>query len=245
MSKSHAEKLLYYLNKYFTEPVKSSKEIVKVINKIKAGRRHFCMGVRNLLKFYEENELMSNELIEKYRKVVKIPQTGVDTFIPTDEQVISAYKKAKDERYKFLFKVLAVSGLRLCEGVWLFNNFEPKRLMITDKIAKYPLNLDRQTKRAHFAFMPLNVAKELRKIKLTFMNAQSYITKRMGLPAKYIRKWHYNFLILNGVPESVADFIQGRASITVGSMHYLAKVKQADEWYSRIVDKLTEIFSSE
>ena len=45
------------------------------------------------------------------------------------------------------------------------------------------------------------------------------------------------FLILNGVPESVADFIQGRASVTVGSSHYLAKTKQADEWYSRIVDK--------
>ena len=35
-------------------------------------------------------------------------------------------------------------------------------------------------------------------------------------------------MILNEVPESVADFIQRRASITVGSMHYLAKVKQAD-----------------
>jgi len=50
-------------------------------------------------------------------------------------------------------------------------------------------------------------------------------------------------LILNGVPESVADFIQGRASITVGSMHYLTKVKQADEWYLRVADKLMEIFS--
>jgi len=37
------------------------------------------------------------------------------------------------------------------------------------------------------------------------------------------------FLILNGVPKSVADFIQGRFSYTIGSMHYLAKVKQADE----------------
>jgi len=143
VSKSHAEKLLHYLNKYFTEPVKSPKEIVKVINEIKTGRRHFCMGIRNLLKFYEENELISYELIEKYGKVVKIPQTEVDTFIPTDEQVINAYKKARDERYKLLFKVLAVSGLHLCEGVWLFNNFEPKRLIINGNVAKYPLNLAR------------------------------------------------------------------------------------------------------
>jgi len=66
---------------------------------------------------------------------------------------------------------------------------------------------------------------------------------RFSLPAKYPRKWNYNFLILNGVLESVADFIQGRASITFGSMHYLAKVEQASKWYSRVVDRLIELFS--
>jgi len=38
-----------------------------------------------------------------------------------------------------------------------------------------------------------------------------------------MRKCHLNFLIENGIPESVADFIQGRASMTVDSAHYLAK----------------------
>ena len=47
-----------------------------------------------------------------------------------------------------------------------------------------------------------------------------------------------NVLILNCVPESVADFIQGRASITVGSIHYLAKVKQADECVAELLIKL-------
>jgi len=90
--------------------------------------------------------------------------------------------------------------------------------------------------------MPKDFALELRRINLS---RKTIINRfcRFSLPAKYLRKWNYNFLILNGVPESVADFIQGRASITVGSMHYLAKVKQADEWYSRIVNKLLEIFS--
>ncbi len=242
VSKTHAEKLLYYLDKYLVEPIKSPKDMEQLISKVKGGRRHFCMGVRNLLKFYEEHELMDVEIIEKYRKIVKIPQTGVDTYVPSDEEIINAYKKAKDERYKLLFKLLAVSGLRLCEGVWLLSNFDKRRLMVNRKIAKYPLNLDRRTKRAHFAYMPLSVAEELKKIRLSFANAQSYLAKKMGLPAKYIRKWHYNFLILNGVPESVADFIQGRSPISVGSMHYLAKVKQSDEWYAKVADKLVELF---
>ncbi|MHB1806782.1 MAG: integrase [Thermoplasmataceae archaeon] len=58
---------------------------------------------------------------------------------------------------------------------------------------------------------------------------------------KYIRKWFYNFLILNNVPESVADFIEGRAPESVGPMHYLANVKQADYWYGLILKTLEAI----
>ncbi|EQD29032.1 hypothetical protein B2A_14669, partial [mine drainage metagenome] len=42
----------------------------------------------------------------------------------------------------------------------------------------------------------------------------------------------------------VADFIQGRSSESVGSMHYLSKVKQADYWYDKIVRKVEAIFVS-
>jgi len=87
-----------------------------------------------------------------------------------------------------------------------------------------------------YAFFPSEFANELKRINVPRNGLSFYLSKR-NFNAKYL------FLILNGVPESVADFIQGRASITVGSMHYLAKVKQADEWYNRVVDKLLDIFS--
>ncbi|WP_394328876.1 integrase [Methanococcoides vulcani] len=38
-----------------------------------------------------------------------------------------------------------------------------------------------------------------------------------------------------GVNESLADFIQGRGSMTVGSAHYLNKVQQAKDEYRRIM----------
>jgi intergrase/recombinase len=41
------------------------------------------------------------------------------------------------------------------------------------------------------------------------------------------------------LPEGVADFIEGRAPESVGSMHYLSKAKQADFWYEKIVDALS------
>jgi len=115
--------------------------------------------------------------------------------------------------------------------------------MINGNIAKYPLSMLRETKNVYYAYMPKDFALELKRINLS---RKAIINRfcRFSLPAKYLRKWNYNFLILNGVPESVADFIQGRASITVGSMHYLAKVKQADEWYNRVVDKLIKLFKN-
>ncbi|UGV41716.1 hypothetical protein J7W08_05415 [Methanococcoides orientis] len=57
--------------------------------------------------------------------------------------------------------------------------------------------------------------------------------------AKTIRKWHLNVMIKEGVTESLADFIQGRASMTVGSAHYLNKVEQAKNEYRRIMEKFS------
>jgi len=42
-------------------------------------------------------------------------------------------------------------------------------------------------------------------------------------------------MIKDGVTESIADFIQGRAATTVGSAHYLNKVQQAKNEYERIM----------
>ncbi|WP_280176533.1 integrase [Methanococcoides vulcani] len=42
----------------------------------------------------------------------------------------------------------------------------------------------------------------------------------------------------DGIMVSIADFIQGRAATTVGSAHYLNKVKQAKTEYHKIVGNL-------
>jgi len=80
---------LYYLDKYFVDSVSSPKELEELIHKVKSGRRHFCMAIRDLLKFLEEREMIDIEIIEKFRKVVKISQTNVDTFVPSNEDALS------------------------------------------------------------------------------------------------------------------------------------------------------------
>jgi len=49
----------------------------------------------------------------------------------------------------------------LREAVYLLNNFDKGRLILNEKIAKYPLSLDRGTKRSFYVYMPKEFAMEL------------------------------------------------------------------------------------
>ena len=242
-TKKHAKEITTYLNKNLTETIRDPRQLFRIVDSVTKGKRHTCMGVRDLLKFYDVFSLMDEVSLSRYRKVVQIPPTKVDEYIPETEKIVSAFLLIKDDRYKLFSKLLAFSGIRLTEADYLFSHFEAKRIITNGEVARYPLHLDRKTKRSFYAYFPAAFASELKKMKLKEENAKSYITHRM--PSKYIRKWQYNFLISSSVPESVADFIQGRAPSTVGSMHYLAKVKQADEWYAKVVPQLLSLFPSE
>ena len=61
------------------------------------------------------------------------------------------------------------------------------------------------------------------------------------MAAKYVRKFVYSKLIALGVPESVADFIQGRSARTVGARSYLAKLELAKAHYGRYARYLAEL----
>jgi len=145
-SEQYVKDIISYLDRYMEEVVNDQMELFKIINSVKKGKRQLCLGIRALLNFYETFNLMSEESLMKYRKVVKIPRTNSDDYIPEDSKVIEAFKKFEDERYRILFKLLAFSGIRLKEAIYLLNSFNKDRLILSDKIAKYPLSLDRKTK---------------------------------------------------------------------------------------------------
>jgi len=226
--------ILSYLNR-FCDEIRDIGDVIRIVDS-STSRKNMVIALRNFINFLEEIGAIAPEFANKLRKPLKVVRSNVDAFIPSDKDVINAYKKFDKEKYRIVFKILLYSGIRITETMQFINGFDRSRLMINGKIAKYPLFADRQSKNAYFVYLPAKFAKELKKTKVTLSGCKNYFSRRK-LPPKYLRKWQYNFLILNGVPESVADFIQGRASITVGSMHYLAKVKQADEFYAKVVDK--------
>jgi len=58
---------------------------------------------------------------------------------------------------------------------------------------------------------------------------------------KYVRKFVFTKLVALGVPESVADFIQGRSAKTVGAKSYLAKLELAKAHYGSYARYLAEL----
>ena len=109
------------------------------------------MAIRDLLKFYEAFSLMDEGSILRYRRVVRIPQINVDDYVPETEKVISAFQSIEDKRYRLVFKLLAFSGIRLTEADHLFRHFDAARIITNGETARYPLHLDRKTKRAFYA----------------------------------------------------------------------------------------------
>ncbi len=240
IDKETVKKYVYHLDRFLTKPITSPTDVTNIIKNIdKRGvRRWFINAFRNLLKFLEYEKGWDETIINKYRKVAKTEKSGVREVFITSEELIEAYNNILP-KYRTLFKLLVYSGMRLDQACEMLATFEHEKLVIKDDLglARYPVaSISKGYKRAYWAYMPLSFAKELDQIYINYGTAKKAVYyKRVS--ALSIRKWHLNFMIENGIPESVADFIQGRASVTVGSTHYLNKTKQADQFYSKVVDK--------
>ncbi|WP_048084651.1 integrase [Archaeoglobus profundus] len=235
-----------YLDEYLMDSITDVQQVIEILSSIDSigKRRWFERGFRNLLNFLEIKGYPL-DFIERFRKAVKVENAGVrEIFIDTNE-LLEAWRdkiSRRSRKMQILFKLFVYSGVRGKQAVAMLNNFDPLKIVYKDRIARYPIaNISKGSKKGYWVYMPSKFAKELVDFIKSFngkMTKKTIDNMRFGrVSASTIRKWHLNFLIENGVPESVADFIQGRASLTVGSTHYLNKTKQADEWYSRVVDR--------
>ena len=199
-------------------------------------------GLRNFFNYCEDEEIdyVVGYSIEKWRRFVKIRKSGVMEVYVTDDEIKEAYE-ACPEDVKTVFQLLAYSGSRLSHVHKMLQSFDEKKIIVDGDVAYYPTaSFSEGTKNMFQVFFPTSFIPKLKNIDkvycyCTFMKKIRY--KRVC--AKTIRKWHLNVMVKEGVTESLADFIQGRASTTVGSAHYLNKVKQAKDEYGRIMEKFS------
>lgn len=236
--KGYFRKFCY--NKEFNNPL----ELQKYCFDKEVGKKHIIKAFRVYLNYCEQQEIMPIELIERYRKVLKLKQGNKDVWVPSDQDVNETYQKIKDnDKLRLLFLVLATSGIRYIEAIDFLRSYEKERFKHHNGFVSFPINQLRKTKNINNIYLPLFVYKEL----FHFDNSWKalrirYNERKPKFSLKYLRKWHYNMMIYAGVPESVADFIQGRSNRSVGANHYLAKSKQAEYWYEQIYLVLSKMF---
>ena len=242
LSPGYSRAITNYLNKYLVNDIKSIGELSNLLNM--ARTKYLSVSIRVYLNFLTEYNIATDEEMLYFRKILKSHRSNSDNFVPTDEQVKSAFNKTRNGRHKTIFLLLAYSGIRITEAVKMLREFDRDKLIVNGDIAKYPLSYNRGQKRLSYVYMPKAFALSLHKVHSS-QKVVLTIKHQSGLSPKYLRKWFYNFLILNNVPESVADFIEGRSPESVGSMHYLAKVKQADYWYRFIIPSFRVIMEDE
>jgi len=241
-SEGYKKDIIRYLKPIESKEIHDISELREVVSKSPSSMVLTVM--RAYINFLLDNEIISEDTAIYFRKSLPSRKTNPDGYVPTDVDVKKAYEKIKNERDRVIFQILGFSGIRVTEVVKMLREFEPYKLISENGISKYPLNYNRGNKRSQYVFMPSMLVKNLRRSYI-HKDTISYELRKHGMAPKYLRKWFYNFLIMNNVPESVADFIEGRAPESVGSMHYLSKVKQADYWYLSIIEKLSELFNSE
>ena len=240
-TKDHADRQKKYYGRDFNERTFDTPlELHKYILSKGKDINNIIKSVRGYLNFCEQCDKFSIEIITKYRTILKLKKTRTDFTVPSNEEVIKGYNLVKShDVLEVVFLVLVTSGIRYIECMDFLRNYDSSKFSIHDTFVSYNVGNVRHTKNINNIYLPMFVYDKIKRIDNSSKALKTRLQEKgCSFSWKYLRKWHYNFMIYNNVPESVADFIQGRSNRSVSSNHYLARSQQADYWYEKIVEKL-------
>ncbi len=189
------------------------------------------------MKYLQEKHNVSETAILPIRKLLTFSSPSKqDIYVPTDSEVQSTLSKLSATN-QLMYLVYLVSGIRKVEGNYLLENIPNLKCQKFDGFVKISMNYLRKNKKSYFAYLPLDVySKLLANYKqLSVSSLENDIKKKKLIPIKYCRKWFYTKCIELGIPESIADYYQGRIGNSVGNNHYLSRQMLADKNYVKIV----------
>ena len=228
--------VIHYLEKYQFE-INDPKDIICLFSKIKTAKRHVIFSVRVLLNYFETLGYDKKHL-DKLRNAIPCIKSGIDLRIPSEQQILKSLDKLESapKKYVAVYNLLLDSGLRLVESVTLINEF--KEAAEINCFFRCILGKFRGTKSAYYGHFSKGTFEQIQEVKekIKTLNASHYFTKMGYVPSKYLRKFSFDKMIELEVPESIADFIQGRVPRRIGARHYMALARQASKFYPRYLD---------
>ena len=244
LSDGYRKKILAKIPLFFDKSIYFYSEFLDVIsvNSERINKDDTAIKmVRIVLSYCEKKELLTTEQLLQCRKKLKNHKSGVDNHVPTDTEIQDTLSKLSVAN-RLVYVLYLVSGLRKVEGNYLIVNLSKLIAQEKDGFVKITMNYLRHNKNSFFCYLPSWVYSKLPIIihQLSVSSIEQEIKRKKLIPIKYCRKWFYTKCIELGVPESIADFYEGRTANSIGSNHYLSKQMLADRYYK---EKLIEVFN--
>ena len=246
-SREAAQKIQRDLDRFlFNRIISSPLDVMNLFQGLSPGQIHnLDRALRALLNFCLTLGY-SEEWIARLKKAIPRDPEFMDLKVPEENEVSESLRRISrlNPKYQSVWLICLESGLRLTEAVDLVNRFDQSRVTRLNGFLRIPIGSFRGSKIAYYAYFTeetLIKLKETGCAGLTRMNASQYFRKKGMLPAKYLRKFAFHKMVELGVPESVADFIEGRVPRTIGARHYMNLVKQADQYYPKYAEYIKSL----
>ena len=246
-SKVHERSIINYLDKYVTV-IQKPMDVINVFAGLTRGQQHqLNRAVRALFNFCEVMGV-DEGFLRSLRKAVPKDVTGFDLNVPTEQEVIDSLRlvaRAPQLKDKAAYNMALDSGLRITEIAKLMKSFNSTSIEAFNGFYVAPLGYFRTSKLAYFAFFTdytFNLMQGLTEKDMEILNDRnigSYFRNVAGfeqvLRFKYLRKFANDIMTSEelNIPESVADFIQGRTPKSVGARHYMKLKRKALQFYPR------------
>ena len=234
--------MLSYLDKHFVS-ISSPVDIMRVFAKVEKGQRHLWLGFRAVFNFLEAMGYDAIAL-RVYRKALPRVSCGIDLNVPEEVSILQSIAKLSKAPPKYigLYNLLLDSGLRLVEAVKVVSRLDAVERL--NGFCRIALGEFRGSKQAYYAYFSEGTYHQLQGFQADLLSAKpaTRYYKKMGyIQPKYLRKFAFDKMIELEVPESVADFIEGRVPKRIGAKHYMVLRRQADKFYSKYADYLVKL----
>ncbi|MEM3628910.1 MAG: integrase [Candidatus Bathyarchaeia archaeon] len=245
---ANARNMIGYLDRFVKQPIKEPLDVMRIFSPLSVGQRHHLnRAMRAWFKCLEINKPDGRfkEFLDSLRKAIPKAEVGIDIKVPEEEQIISDLKRLVSEPLPLQaeYNLLLDSGLRLVEVVRLLNDFpEAERLQ---GFYRCSVGLFRGSKQAYYCYMTEYTYQLIKKLneKVSEIRLKRRHQLHKYTRAKYLRKFANDMMTSEklNIPESVADFIQGRVPKSIGAKHYMKLKRKADQYYPRYAQYVTEL----
>jgi intergrase/recombinase len=246
----NARNLVSYLDRFVREPIRAPMDVMRVFSPLTVGQRHHLnRAMRAWFKCLEINnpDRGFKEFLDTLRKAIPKDEVGVDVKVPDEQQIIADLQRitSKSLRGQAVYNLLLDSGLRLVEVVRLLNDFPEAEKV--EGFYRCPVGFFRSSKQAYYCYLTEYTYQQIKNLKEPRRLSRDYIVfwfrKHNFTRPKYLRKFVNDMMTSErlNIPESVADFIQGRVPKTIGAKHYMQLKRKADQYYPRYAEYVTEL----